>query len=959
MTTESRKWESLKTEYLREVEKALSSVKHPRGKEVLDDVSSHLDRRFAELELQDQTWENFQTIITEMGPASDYAELLDTRASSAGPGIGLKHLWWVGLAGIVIIAAILLPMARPARTAGYIVKFEPIGQFKPVTARQLLDAFNQNHPRGVRTHHFRTQAKGDKLIGYICVDTEAASDAVASMLEKSEKLKLIKAAAATNAELQELYKLGQPSISSAVYIVEFEPVGRFKPVTARQLLEAFNQNHPRGVRTHHFRTLAKGDKLIGYICVDTEAGRGAVASMLEKSQKLTLVKATAATDRDLEELYKMGQPSISPAERNWFRTLPESPNRKLLDEQTLKQLRSHEEFSAGWFEVEDEYEAASDDEKDKMVRRWIADANSNDFDKITRSIAALGNVAAGEALDVLLGMGQKPKQGNRPRWMAVRALGRIGDKKAVPLLINLLDHYNNDTRLYSKVALCEITGVYFGESKQQWTEWANSQGIEVKQMDVGTKVGDNNQTRRSPRSRLRPPESHNKTIRRNGSWPDGDCSIYGRVTRDVDPMGIGHGKVCLSSEEFGSWILETGDDGRFRFYYIPAGIYTLRTLETPGYQDAFYNPENKTAGKPTFQLREGQRTTVNIEVEPVRPYHRIAGRILGEDDKPVTEHEDLLVYAWWKMPQGRQKGRYRRLSMSSVNGDGGYLLEGLDARAVFVQVYDRNAHNKDNPYPPCFYPGTFSRSKATLIRPKDKEIIENVNIRLKRTGGLVLKGIVTDESTGAPVPEALVSTFHHDMPFDFFCGYTDKQGRYRIEGLGEGTFIVHVDAVYKGLIKTRKIVTFKPDSQERHLDFTLRHGVAITGKFVDKHGKPWNGVGYGSGRTKRGDFGASTSACIYGNKFAPKYIREGLTTYYVDGEGDALGVRMVFPTKNSFLLPAMIPGETEIDFRPGDTSERLLKILYQGEDISKTGLVTKAGQKIDDVTIVIGTSARR
>jgi hypothetical protein len=55
-------------------------------------------------------------------------------------------------------------------------------------------------------------------------------------------------------------------------------------------------------------------------------------------------------------------------------------------------------------------------------------------------------------------------------------------------------------------------------------------------------------------------------------------------------------------------------------------------------------------------------------------------------------------------------------------------------------------------------------------------------------------------------------------------------------------------------------------------------------------------------------------------------------------------------------LPAIVPGKTAIDFSPRGRGERVLKILYQGEDISKTGLVTEAGQKIDDVTIVIGTS---
>ena len=65
---------------------------------------------------------------------------------------------------------------------------------------------------------------------------------------------------------------------------------------------------------------------------------------------------------------------------------------------------------------------------------------------------------------------------------------------------------------------------------------------------------------------------------------------------------------------------------------------------------------------------------------------------------------------------------------------------------------------------------------------------------------------------------------------------------------------------------------------------------------------------------------------------------------------------MVFPTESSFLLPAMVPGKTTIDFRPRGADERLLKILYQGNDVSHDGFVTEPGQKIDDVTIVIGTS---
>ena len=120
MTSENKKWDSLTIEYLHKIEKALSSIKHPRRKDILEDVRSHLDRRFAELEPDQQTWENFQAIITEMGPASDYAELLDPNAAPPSRDARRKYLLWVGLAAVVVIAAaILLTMAKiEKRTAG-------------------------------------------------------------------------------------------------------------------------------------------------------------------------------------------------------------------------------------------------------------------------------------------------------------------------------------------------------------------------------------------------------------------------------------------------------------------------------------------------------------------------------------------------------------------------------------------------------------------------------------------------------------------------------------------------------------------------------------------------------------------------------------------------------------------------------------------------------------------------
>jgi hypothetical protein len=69
-------WIEAKADYLKRVEQALSANRHPRSFEIIAEVGEHLDRRFGELESSQRMWENFQKIITEMGPPSEYAELV-------------------------------------------------------------------------------------------------------------------------------------------------------------------------------------------------------------------------------------------------------------------------------------------------------------------------------------------------------------------------------------------------------------------------------------------------------------------------------------------------------------------------------------------------------------------------------------------------------------------------------------------------------------------------------------------------------------------------------------------------------------------------------------------------------------------------------------------------------------------------------------------------------------------
>lgn len=66
----------------------------------------------------------------------------------------------------------------------------------------------------------------------------------------------------------------------------------------------------------------------------------------------------------------------------------------------------------------------------------------------------------------------------RPKWIAVSALARQESDDAVPLLVSLVDHGNQNTRNWARAALCRKTGKDFGQDKQAWAKWWQSEGHE-------------------------------------------------------------------------------------------------------------------------------------------------------------------------------------------------------------------------------------------------------------------------------------------------------------------------------------------------------------------------------------------------------------------------------------------------------------------------------------------------
>jgi bla regulator protein BlaR1 len=107
--SQDRNWRRLKEQYLKQIEEMLVESDQQNVDSIVNDVRSHLDRRFAELGPQQQTQENFQNIIAAMGPPSDYAELLGEKPPIPPAEMGIWRRFFVNAAlSIVIIATIVL-----------------------------------------------------------------------------------------------------------------------------------------------------------------------------------------------------------------------------------------------------------------------------------------------------------------------------------------------------------------------------------------------------------------------------------------------------------------------------------------------------------------------------------------------------------------------------------------------------------------------------------------------------------------------------------------------------------------------------------------------------------------------------------------------------------------------------------------------------------------------------------
>jgi hypothetical protein len=203
-----------------------------------------------------------------------------------------------------------------------------------------------------------------------------------------------------------------------------------------------------------------------------------------------------------------------------------------------------------------------------------------------------------------------------------------------------------------------------------------------------------------------------------------------------------------------------------------------------------------------------------------------------------------------------------------------------------------------------------------------------------------------------------VVALYEKLGFDRVTTYTDAAGRFHMEGLGPGAFIVQADARPLGFVRTKKRLTLGPSAEGTSLDFELAAGVTIKGTLVDEADAPLAAAGertFGWVVTEPAasaeEAHASISMTGVRHRLEPANVAGDHVSYEI-GEGDDASGTMIFPTASTFLVLGAAPGVTRLGLKIPDREVR--RITYTGRDVTTSGLVTTAGQTVEGARIVLG-----
>lgn len=215
------------------------------------------------------------------------------------------------------------------------------------------------------------------------------------------------------------------------------------------------------------------------------------------------------------------------------------------------------------------------------------------------------------------------------------------------------------------------------------------------------------------------------------------------------------------------------EEGNFEIKGLADGSYIIFGYDFNNeYIQTYYDEVIDPSLATPVEVQEGKE--IYIKFKMIKG-GKINGFVRNKENFPVS-YSFVIAFdsngSWAGFGYGDEEGKY------SIGGllDGSYLLYAMDPNGE---------------YAPKWYDGADSPESATPVFISPGEVKENINFYLPKAGSI--SGKVTDENEN-PMPYmylfAKKINQNENFLIDLQWGWTDEEGNYKINGLGNGIYIV-------------------------------------------------------------------------------------------------------------------------------------------------------------------------